>query len=140
MFGIMLGAGLVVAGTAALVRHRYGIHRGAFSCVMRRLGVSPDQKRSLQSLVEEGRSRLSVSRDRARSLRRELADVLVAPEMDAARFESLESQFFEVVGEGTQVLRELTTRAHAILEPRQRQKLADWLRKSQCRHHHHACC
>jgi Spy/CpxP family protein refolding chaperone len=137
MFGILVGAGLVIAGTVVFVRHRRGCHRVMFGCALRRLGANAEQKQRLSSLFDEIHERLSNTKERARTLRRDLAEILAAPEVDSARFETLESQLFEAVGEGTQVLREFVTRMHELLDPHQRQKLAGWLRRDARLHHCH---
>lgn len=142
MFGLILGAGLVVAGAVALVSHRHGIHRGAFHCAMRRLKANPEQRERLRELFDESRSRLGATKARAQALHGELADVVASPNADPQRLESLESRLFEVVGEGSHVMRDMVARVHEILDPQQRQQVADWLRRAPCHHHRHghACC
>jgi Spy/CpxP family protein refolding chaperone len=138
MFGILVGTGLVIAGTVVLVLHRHRWHRTMVGCALRRLDATAEQQLRLSSLFDDVHVRLSTTKERARSLRRDLAEILAAPAVDAQRLETLESQLFEVVGEGTQVLREVITRMHETLEPAQRQKLAQWLRRVDRHHHCHS--
>jgi Spy/CpxP family protein refolding chaperone len=138
MFGILVGTGLVIAGTVVFVRHRHGYHRTMFGCALRRLNATAEQRQRLSSLFDEVHSRLSTAKERARSLRCDLAEILAAPAVDTQRLETIESQLFEVVGEGTQVLREVVARIHETLDPAQRHKLAGWLRRAD-RHHRGRC-
>jgi Spy/CpxP family protein refolding chaperone len=140
MFGMFVGAGLIVLGTVAMVHHRHGMHKAMFGCAMKRLKANDAQKQRMGELFESTRSRMLATRERARVLRRELADVLVAPEADTKRLETLEAHLFEVVAEGSQVLRDAVTQTHQILDPGQRQQLAEWLREGHhCRGHFAHC-
>jgi Spy/CpxP family protein refolding chaperone len=139
MFGILIGTGLVIAGTVALVHRHRGGHRTMFGCAMRRLKVTAEQRQRLNSLFDDAHARFSTTKNRARSLRHDLADIVAAPAVDVPRLEALESQLFEAMGEGTQVLRDILVRAHDILNPTQRQQLAEWMRRANHHHHHHHC-
>ncbi|HEY5958903.1 MAG TPA: periplasmic heavy metal sensor, partial [Polyangiaceae bacterium] len=141
MFGIVVGAGLVIAGTFVLVRHRHGVHRGALNCALRRLKATEEQKQRLQALADETHGKVDSAKQHARKLRSELLGLWQSPNMDAQRLESLESQLFEAVGEGTQAVREAILRAHEILDPRQREQVASWLNRMHHHHcHRHAAC
>lgn len=136
MLGIIVGAGLVVAGTVVFVTHRHGgHHRMMFRCAMKRLGATEEQKQSLSTLFDEAQSRLQGPKERVRSLRREVAAVWTAPTLEPGRLEALEAQLFEAVGEGSQVMRDVVAKSYEILDPKQRQKVADWMKH----HHGHAC-
>ncbi len=139
MFAIVLGAGLVILGTVAAVRHhRYGGRSLMLACAFRRLRATDEQKQRLTALFDDTWVRLSNVRQRAGTLHSELADVVAAPEVDGQRLEALEARLFEVMGEGTQALRDVVSRIHETLEPWQRKQLADWLRRAGQHHHCHA--
>src|SRR5512133_1367129 len=136
MLGVVIGAGLVVAGTVVFVtHHRHAGHRMMFRCAMKRLGATEEQKQRLSTVFEEAQTRLQGPRERVRALRSEVADVWTAPSLDPGRLESLEARLFEAVGEGSQVMRDVVARTYEILEPKERQKVADWMK----RHHGHGC-
>jgi Spy/CpxP family protein refolding chaperone len=137
---MLVGAGLVVVGTVAMLHHRKGMHKAMFGCAMKRLKASPEQKQRMSELFDNAHSRLSVTRERAEALRRELAELLVLPDADTKQVETLEAHLFEVVAEGSQVLRDVVTQTRQILDVRQRQQLATWLRKAPSHHCHAAHC
>jgi Spy/CpxP family protein refolding chaperone len=139
MVGIVIGAGMVAVGIAALLHHRHCGHRSMLKCALRRLKATDEQKRQIVSLADEAHRRLQVSKERVCALRREVTEIWSAPSVDAQRLEALESQLFEAIGEGTQVMRETFTRVHGILSPEQRNKVADWMRHVHRHHHHHHC-
>jgi Spy/CpxP family protein refolding chaperone len=136
MFGILVGAGLVVVGTAVFIHHRRGVRHAMLGHAFRRLRATEDQKQRLTSLLDDARGRLSVTRERLGSLRRELPDILAAPTIDTQRLETLEAQVFEALREGAQVVREVLIRTHEALNPVQRQQVADWTRRGHGSHHH----
>jgi Spy/CpxP family protein refolding chaperone len=136
MFGIVVGAGLVVVGAAMLACHRRSVHRGLLRCALHRLKTTDEQQQRLQALAEETHVKVDTAKERARKLRVDLVGLWEAPQMDPQRLEALESQLFEAVGEATQALREGMLRAHEILEPEQRERVATWLRRA---HRHHCC-
>jgi Spy/CpxP family protein refolding chaperone len=140
MFAMLFGASLIAIGTAALIHHRRGMHRAMFGCAMKRLKATPEQRQRLTELFENTHTRLSVTRERGAALRRELADLLVASELDAKQIETLEAHLFEVVAEGSQILRDSVAQVRQILGVEQRQKLAEWLRRAPRCHAHAAHC
>jgi uncharacterized membrane protein len=140
MFGVLVGAGLVIVGTVVLVRHRHGVHRSMFGCALRRLKSTPEQRERLSPLFDAANSRLASIRERARALRGELADIMAAPVVEPQRLEALETQLFEVLGEGTQVLHDSITRVHDTLNSQQREQVANWLRRAPHHHCHSAPC
>jgi Spy/CpxP family protein refolding chaperone len=140
MFAMLVGAGLVIVGAAVAIHHRRGWRPAMLACAFRRLRATEAQKQQLTTLIDDARSRMQPVKQRAHALHGELIDVLAAPAVDAQQLEALEAHLFEVMGEGTQVLRDAIARLHATLEPRQRQQLADWLRRAGHHHHHHHHC
>lgn len=140
MFGMLVGAGFVILGAAALVHHRHGAHCVMHECAFRRLKATPQQKQMLKALFSDTQTRLSSVHERACALRVELADAFTKPTMEGKELETLEARLFEILGEGTQILREAVTRTHATLEPEQRRQLADWLRRKAHRHNCHTTC
>lgn len=137
MFGIWAGVGLIAAGTLIFATHRHCGHHLALKCAFRRLSATEDQKQQLTALVDEVKSRLSGPKERIRSLRQQVIDTWSAPTLDAGRMEALEAQLFEAIGEGSQVFRDAMARTHQILDPGQRQKVAEWVKRH---HRHHAGC
>jgi Spy/CpxP family protein refolding chaperone len=137
MFGIFVGAGLVILGTAAVLHHHCHAGRSVMlACALRRLKATDEQKQRLTALFDDTRAKLSSVRQHASTLHGELADVVAAPTVDGQRLEALEARLFEVMSEGSQALRDAVSRIHETLEPRQRKQLADWLRRAG---HHHYC-
>ncbi len=136
MFGMLFGAGLVVAGAAVMVCHHRGRHHVLMNCALRRLKATEAQKQQLKSLFENAHGRLRVTQERVFALRAELADLMAAPDLETHRLEKLEAQLFETLGEGAQVVRELVTKTHETLGPAQRQQVAEWIRHI---HRHHHC-
>jgi Spy/CpxP family protein refolding chaperone len=130
MFGMFVGVGLMVIGGAAFLCHRKGMHRVMFGCAMKRLKATQEQKQRLSDLFDSTHSRMHVTHERADGLRQEIADLLAAPEVDAKQVETLEAHLFEVVAEGSQILRDGLTQVRQILDVKQRQQLAEWVRKS----------
>jgi Spy/CpxP family protein refolding chaperone len=135
MFAMLLGAGLVVAGTVVIVRHRHGMHRTALGCALRRIKATDAQKQRLYALFDDAQARLSPIRERACAFQRDLAAIIADATIEPARLETLESQLFEVLGEGTQVLRDILVRVHETLEPKQREQLTAILRQNHRRQH-----
>lgn len=143
MFGVLAGLGLIAAGTLVFVAHRRYGHGTVLRCALRKLKATDEQKRQITSLLDEAHSRLSGPKERIHSLRQQVIDTWSAPSIDAGRLEALEAQLFEAIGEGSQVVRDVLSRTHQILDPSQRQKVAQWLaRHHRCHHgcHRSACC
>lgn len=136
MFGILVGAGLILLGTVAAVRHHRHGRRAVLACALKRLRATDDQKQRLTALFDDAQNRLSSTRQRVSALRAELLEVLTAASIDGQRLEGLEARLFEVMGEATLVLRESVTRVHETLDPQQRRQLAEWIRRAS-KHHHH---
>jgi len=139
MFAMLVGTGLVVVGAAVAFHHRHGGHSVMLACALKRLGATAAQKQLLGAVFHDVRGRMQNVRQRAAGLHGELADILAAPAVDGQQLEALEAKLFETLGDGAQVLREAVSRVHATLEPKQREQLAEWLRRGGHRHHRHCC-
>jgi uncharacterized membrane protein len=96
--------------------------------LLRRIGARPDQERAVRSEAEALSEAFLSLRGDARALRGDLADLLAAPELDAARVSAaLDARLAR-----TDALRarfaEAMARVHAALEPAQREALAAMVR------------
>lgn len=142
MFGILAGLGLIAAGTLIFATHRHRGHRMVLRCALRKLKASEQQKQQIGALFDEAHSRLSGPKERIRSLRQQVMDAWSAPTLDAGRMEALEAQLFEAIGEASQVMRDVFSRTHQILDPNQRQKVSQWIARHHRSHHgcHHTTC
>ncbi len=127
-----LGA-LVVLFVAAVLRRaawRRLRRRGParLGWLLRRIGARPEQERAVHAEADALSEAFLALRGDARALRAELADLLAAPALDAARVgavldarlartEALRARFAEAVA-----------RVHAALDPPQREALAAMVR------------
>lgn len=96
--------------------------------LFRRIGARPEQERAIRAEMDALSEAFLAMRGDARALRGDLADLLAAPDLDAARVTSaLDARLAR-----TETLRarvaEAVARIHAVLEPRQREALAAMVR------------
>ncbi len=131
-FSGALGA-LAVLVLAGLVRraawrrmHRRGPAR--LGWLFRRIGARPDQERAVRAEVDALSEAFLALRGDARALRGDLADLIAAPDLDAARVASaLDARLAR-----TEALRarlaDAVAHIHAVLDPPQREALAAMVR------------
>lgn len=127
---------LVLAGLARRAAWRR-LRRGGparLGWLFRRIGARPEQERALRAEADALSEAFLALRGDARLLRSELADLLAAPALDAARvaaaldarlgrMDALRARFAEAVA-----------RVHDALDPAQRERVAAMLRHGARRH------
>ncbi len=109
---------------------RYGPRR-----LLRRIGATPDQERAVLAETDALAEALSALRHDAGGLRTELADLLAAPALDAARVAAALEARLGRVAELRERLAGAIARVHAALGPEQRSRLAALVREGP----HHRC-
>ncbi len=130
-----LGALAVLFGAATLRRlawRRWRRHgRGRFGAVyvLRRIGARPEQERAVLAETDALADELRALRSEAHGLRADLAELLAAPDLDAARVAAaLEARLVGVEALRTRFAAAVA-RIHAALDPAQRAALADLVRR-----------
>lgn len=133
-----LGA-VVVLFLAGLVRvvafRRWRHHRGARAgWLLRRIGASPEQERAVRAELDALSHAFLALRADAHPLRGDLADLFVAPSLDAARVrDAIDARLASAVALPAHVA-EAIARVHDVLDPAQRERLAILLREGPRRH------
>lgn len=126
-----LGA-LTVLVAAALVRRaawRRHAHRRLWPRrVLRRLGATPEQERAVLAETDALADVLGALRQDAHALRGDLAALLDAPSLDAAKVSATLDARLGRAAELRARVAEAVARVHATLEPAQRARLAELVR------------
>ncbi len=127
-----LGA-VAVLFLAALVRRaawRRMRRRGParLGWLFRRIGARPEQEQAVRAEVDALSEAFLALRGDARALRGDLAELLAAPDLDAARVASALDARLARTETVRARLAEAVARIHAVLEPRQREALAAMVR------------
>jgi periplasmic protein CpxP/Spy len=145
LIATLLGAGLVVAGGAALA-HKGGWHEGGrhgegprmermMERMAERLELDEQQQASIRTLIEEHRPLMQENRQAMRDSRRELHDLVRGDAFDEAALRSLAAEQGERMA-GMIVERGLMMRAiRDVLTPEQRAEAEQMLERRMERHH-----
>lgn len=96
--------------------------------LFRRIGARPDQERAVRAEVDALSEAFLALRGDARALRGDLADLLGAPDLDAARVASALDARLARTDALRARLAEAVARIHAVLDPAQREALAAMVR------------
>lgn len=123
---VLLGAALVRrAAWRRFARGRHLVPRR----VLRRIGATPEQERAVLAETETLADVLGALRRDAGALRGDLAELLAAPSLDAARVgAALDARLGRAAELRTRVA-EVIARVHATLGPDQRARLATLVRE-----------
>jgi uncharacterized membrane protein len=127
---------LVLAGVARRAAWRR-MRRGGparLGWLFRRIGARPEQERALRAEADALSEAFLAFRGDARLLRGELADLLAAPELDAARVGAVLDGRLAKVNAVRARFAEALARVHATLDPPQREALAAMVRSGPRRH------
>ena len=125
---------LTVLVLAALVRRaawrrwRHGHGHGGARHVLRRIGATPEQERAVLAETDALAEALRELRADASLLRGDLAELLAAPALDAARVGAALDARLGRAGELRTRLAEAVARIHGALGPEQRARLAELVR------------
>lgn len=101
---------------------RRGLHM-----LLRRIDASPAQERAIIAEVEQFRDRVRGVRANAPEARADLAAAIRAPELDDATLASLKSRVDTAIGDVRTAALEALRNIHALLDPGQRERVADFL-------------
>ncbi len=96
--------------------------------IFRRIGARPDQERAVRAEAEALSEAFLALRGDARALRGDLADLLAAPDLDAARVSAALDARLERAEALRARIAEAVARVHAALDPAQREALAAMVR------------
>ena len=128
---VLFAAGLARAAAFRRWRRR-GPARAAW--ILRRIGATPDQERAVRAELDALSEAFLALRADARPLRGDLADLIAAPALDAARVrETIDARLANVAALRTRVA-EAIARVHDVLDPAQRERLAALVREGPHRH------
>jgi len=122
---------LVIAGLARRAMWRRWRGRGRIGAerVLRRIGARPEQERAILAEADALAEAFLALRGDARALRGDLADLIAAPALDAARVaEALDARLARAT-ELRSRFAEAVARIHAALDPAQRDALAGLVRR-----------
>jgi uncharacterized membrane protein len=97
--------------------------------VLRRIGATPEQERAVLAETDALAEVLSALRRDAGALRADLAELLAAPSLDAARVGAALDARLGRAAELRTRLAEAVARVHAALGPDQRERLAALVRE-----------
>jgi uncharacterized membrane protein len=104
-------------------------HRGGpgvvLRAVMNRIGVRPDQERTIRDAVEELKDAAAPLRAEGRHTREEIAAALRKPVFDEVLFGELFARHDTVMERMRKAVVGALARTHDVLDERQRQRLAD---------------
>ncbi|ACL66705.1 hypothetical protein A2cp1_3371 [Anaeromyxobacter dehalogenans 2CP-1] len=130
---VLLAAGVVrAAAFRRWRRHGHGQVRAGW--LLRRIGASPDQERAVRAELDALSEAFRALRADAHPLRGDLADLIVAPGLDATRVrEAIEARLASASALRARVA-EAVARVHDVLDPAQRERLAILLREGPRRH------
>jgi hypothetical protein len=129
-----LGALAVLVLAASVRRARWArrLRRGGARRGVRflaaRLGAAPEQESVLAAEAEALAEELSRTRADLASVRGELADLLAGPRLEAAQIASAIDARLERLGAVRSRLAQGLARVHSVLEPEQRERLAEMVR------------
>lgn len=130
-FVVLFAAGLVRAAAFRRWRRRGPAHAAR---LLRRIGATPDQERAVRAELDALSEAFLALRADARPLRGDLADLIVAPALDAARVgETIDARLASAAALRTRVA-EAIARVHDVLDPGQRERLAALVRHGPRRH------
>jgi uncharacterized membrane protein len=122
---VLVAAGLARRAAWRRLRHRrFGPRR-----VLRRIGATPEQERAVLAETDALADVLGALRSDARALRGDLAELLAAPDLDAARVGAALDARLGKAAELRTRLAEAIARVHATLGPDQRARLAALVRE-----------
>lgn len=128
---VLLAAGLVRAAAFRRWRHRGPARAG---WLLRRIGATPEQERAVRAELDALSEAFRALRADAHPLRGDLADLIVAPALDAARVAAaIDARLASTAALRTRVA-EAIARVHDVLDPVQRERLAALVRHGPRRH------
>lgn len=96
--------------------------------VLRRIGARPEQERAVLAETDALVELLRALGADARALRADLADLLAAPSLDAARVGAALDGRLGRIEEARARFAETVARVHGLLDPSQRERLAELVR------------
>ncbi|WP_237757778.1 Spy/CpxP family protein refolding chaperone [Anaeromyxobacter sp. PSR-1] len=128
---VLLAAGLVRAAAFRRWRHRGPARAG---WLLRRIGATPEQERAVRAELDALSEAFRALRADAHPLRGDLADLIVAPTLDALRVrEAIDARLASASALRARVA-EAIARVHGVLDPTQRERLAILLHEGPRRH------
>ena len=141
----VLSLALVIALARGIRYRRWRSSRGGWRArrwswglqgVMYRLGARPEQQSEIRDTLQEMFSELNEQRDVLAALREDLAGAVSADVWEGPALEGLLRGVDRAAGELRDAARRGFARLHAVLDPAQRQRLAELLREGFGGHHH----
>lgn len=128
---VLFAAALVRAAAFRRARRRVPVRAAR---LLRRIGATPEQERAVRTELDALAEAFLALRADARPLRGDLADLIVAPALDAARVgETIDARLASAAAFRTHVA-EAIARVHDVLDPGQRERLAALVRHGPRRH------
>jgi Spy/CpxP family protein refolding chaperone len=114
------------AGWGYHMWHRWG-HRHGLYMALAHLDATPAQERAIVAEVDQLKSRLWAARTSLRDARGDLAAAVRGSVLDDAALGAVLGRVDGATGEARGALLDALRNVHAILDDRQRERLADWL-------------